>query len=178
MHLLYVRTPAKGGSGAESREGYASLDSLREISGLPAWRVWELIDDLQELDLVSCIWDSRALRSPSSTGVSGETSGDLRFLRCTQAGLTDEGRSHPPLLEYHRLREQRRWEAAGLTTGRTRQRRAQPRRRYPGSSPPWTHRTSRGYHLYRPQVQAARRLAYLACVLVLLILLVLVIVLT
>lgn len=171
MHLLYVRTPNRGGSEAESRNGYASLDSLREISRLPAWRVWELIEDLQELDLVDCIWDSRAARAPAPAGTgSGETSGDLRFLRCTQAGLTAEGRSYPPLLEYHRLREQRRREAMSPATGRTRQRQTQPRRRYPVGRPQWTRQPSRGYQVYRPRVQAARRLAYLVCALCVLIL--------
>lgn len=156
MHLLYVR--------GSDRDGYASLDSLREVSGLPAWRVWELVDDLQDLGLVSCIWDSRVLRAPSPASTSRETSGDLRFLRCTQAGLTEAGRSYPPLLEYHRLRTQRRWETAGLATGRTRQRQARPRRQYLASKTArWKHRPSRGYHVYRPQAQAARRLAYLAC---------------
>lgn len=163
MHLLYV----KGSKDTTaSRGNYASLDSLREVSGLPAWRVWELVDDLQELGLVSCIWDSRSLRSPAPASAAGGASGDLRFLRCTQAGLTEAGRSYPPLLEYHRLRTQRRWETSGLATGRTRQRQAQPRRRYLESkTAQWKHRPAQAYHVYRPQAQAARRLVYLACAL-------------
>lgn len=163
MHLLHVRGSGKAG-GEGSRKGHASLDSLRELSGLPAWRVWELVDDLQELGLVSCIWDSRTLRTPSPASLSGGASGDLRFLRCTQAGLTETGHSYPPLLEYQRLRTQRRWESSGLAPGRTRQRQAQPRRRYLASkAAQWKRQPSRAYHLYRPQAQAARRLAYLAC---------------
>ena len=182
MHLLYVRTTEKNGAaGTVFREGYASLDSLREVSGLPAWRVWELIEDLQELDLVSCIWDSRALRAPSSTRAARETAGDLRFLRGTQAALTGEGRSYPPLLEYHRLREQRHWERPGLATGRTRQLQTQTRpreRRQTGRRLEQARQPSRGYHVYRPREQAARRLAYLACAFVLLILVAVVTVLT
>lgn len=165
MHLLYVK--GSGGRGAPGyRNGYASLDSLREVSGLPAWRVWELVDDLQELGLASCIWDSRASRAPaapSSASAPGSASGDLRFLRCTQIGLTEAGHSYPPLREYHRLRTQRRWETSGLAPGRTRQRQTHPRRRYLASKTlQWKHRPSRAYHVYRPQAQAARRLGYLA----------------
>lgn len=168
MHLLYVRGSGARGA-ANSRSGYTSLDSLREVSGLPAWRVWELVDALQELGLVSCIWDSRARSSPSvpSPGSSaGGASGDLRFLRCTQAGLTEAGRSYPPLQEYHRLRAQRRWETSGLATGRSRQSPAYIRRQYLASkTAQWRHRPSQPYQIYRPQAQAARRLAYLAAVL-------------
>lgn len=165
MHLLYVRT-TYAGPGSASRQGYASLDSLRGVSGLPAWRLWELIEDLQELDLVSCVWDSRASKAPASRQLSGESSDDLRFLRSTLAGLTAEGRSYPPLLEYHRMRDRGRWDTAGPAPGRTRRRQSLPRRpRYPGGKLRWTHRPARGYHLYRPQAQAVRRLAYLACLL-------------
>lgn len=170
MHLLYAGTEDKGG-GADYREGFASLDSLREASGLPAWRVWEIIDDLQELDLVTCIWVSGGLRSPSSAGVSGETSSDLRFLRGTRAGLTPEGRSYPPLLEYRRQKQHRRREKPDSKIGQARHQQALPSRpRHPGRRPERIPQTSRGYQIYRPREQAARRLTYLACTLCLVLL--------
>lgn len=170
MHLLYAGTEDKGGD-SDYREGFASLDSLREVSGLPAWKVWEIIEDLQELDLVTCIWVSRGLKSPSSAGVSGETSADLRFMRGTRAGLTHDGRAYPPLLEYDRLRHTRRREKPDLGAAQPRNRQALPTRpRYANRKPERIPQASRGYRIYRPREQAARRLAYLVCALCLVIL--------
>lgn len=159
MHLLYVRTTQKGGqAGARVRNGYTSLDSLRQVSGLPAWRVWELIDGLQELDLVSCIWDSRVPRTPAP-----EQNADGRFLHCTQVGLTAEGRSYPPLHDYHRLQDPSRREPGEG------QRRPETGRE-PEREPRQERRPPQGYRVYRPQVRAARRLAVLACVFAVLVL--------
>jgi hypothetical protein len=161
MHLLYTGRAEKRGAGYQ--EGYASLDSLREVSGLPAWRVWELIEELQERDLVSCIWVSRGLRSPSAED-SRETSADLRFLRGTQAGLTSEGLSYPSLADYRGVRQQRRWERPDPKTGQARPRQASPPRA-PSRKLERIPQASGGYHLYRPREQAARRLLYLVCLL-------------
>lgn len=172
MQLLYSPKAGKNGNaGPGHRESGASLDTLREASGLPAWQVWELVDDLQEWDLVNCIWDSRPLRAQSSTQVSGETSGDLRFLHCTQAELTDKGLSYPPLLEYHRQRRHRLWEKPAPAADLTHQRQAPPRRpRYSKHRPKIMQQPSRAYHIYKPREQAARRLAYLSVVLCVMIL--------
>jgi hypothetical protein len=165
MHLLYAGTE-DGGGDSDYREGFASLDSLREVSGLPAWKVWEIIEDLQELDLVTCIWVSGGLKSPSSADVSGETSDDLRFMRGTRAGLTQDGRAYPPLLEYDRLRHRRRREKPDLGAARPRNRQSLPTRpRYASRKPERIPQASRGYHIYRPRERAARRLAYLVCAL-------------
>lgn len=196
MSLIYTRTAERGRPG--TREGYASLDSLREASGLSARRVWEVVDHLQELDLVSCIWDSRALKDSSSSAQdSQKNSGDQRFLRGTQARLTDEGRSYPPLLEFRSQREHKQergsrssrsfgssestadhrrdrrqdsaWPDRPETTFQepqqpqeSQQRASQPvsgpdRPQYPQQQPP------RGYHVFRPREQAARRLVFLVC---------------
>lgn len=190
MHLLYVRRPEKNADsaarGAVIREGYASLESLREVSGLPAWRVWELTEELQELGLVSCVWNSRALRSQSSAESPVETSGDSRFLRGTQVALTDRGHSYPPLLEYHSQRQQKSWEKprpvrerSERSQERSQERSSgihqsrQPRQsagRWPARRLEPLNQPSRAYHIYRPREQAARRLKYLACTFFLLIL--------
>lgn len=167
MHLLYARATGKGGGYIPGvREGYASLDTLREVSGLLARRVWEVVEELQELDLVDCVWDSRSLKSLSSTRGSGETSGELRFLRGTQASLTNKGLSYPPLLEYRRLRLNRRWENPSPQKEHVDHRQSMPRpQRQPMRKLHIMQQPSQGYHLYRPREQAARRLAYLACAL-------------
>lgn len=166
LHLLYTRI-AERGVDSRFREGYASLDSLREISRMPAWLVWELTEELQDLGLVNCVWNSRGLDSLSSRGLE-EPSSELRFLRGTQVGLTEEGRSYPPLLEYHQQRQQRRWEKPRASTSRD-SGRSQPR---PGNPSPGRrparrleplNQPSRAYHVYCPREQAARRLVYLAC---------------
>jgi hypothetical protein len=162
MHLLYAGT---GDGDSDYREGFASLDSLREVSGLPAWKVWEIIEDLQELDLVTCIWVSGGLKSPSSAGVSGETSADLRFMRGTRAGLTHDGRAYPPLLEYDRLRHRGRREKPDLSASQPRNRQSLPTRPRYASRRPEISQASRGYQIYRPRERAARRLAYLVCAL-------------
>lgn len=156
IDLLYSWVKSKSAR-PEFRRGYASLDTLREASELPAWRVWEIIDDLQELGLVSCIWDPRPLR------VYSETSEDLRFLRCTQAGLTNKGLSYPPLLEYRRLRQHRRRKKLAAATDHIPQRQAPPRRpRYPRHKPGIMRHHPREFNVHRPREQAVRRLAYLA----------------
>lgn len=163
MHLLYAGTDDRGGD-SDYREGFASLDSLREVSGLPAWKVWEIIEDLQELDLVTCIWVSGGLKSPSSAGVSGETSADLRFMRGTRAGLTHDGRAYPPLLEYDKHHKPRNSTNLGAAQNRSRQ--SLPTRpRYASRKPERIPQSSRGYQIYRPRERAARRLAYLVCAL-------------
>lgn len=169
MHLLYTRSVGKtGGSDPKGvKEGHASLESLRESSGMPAWLVWELTEELQELGFVSCVWDSRALRSPSSENSQTETSGEQRFLLGTQARLTDKGRSYPPLQEYSQQRQQRHWEKPKPTPSKSRQPRPsrpshsrQPaaRKLEPMNQP------SRAYHVYRPRERAARRLVYLSVI--------------
>jgi hypothetical protein len=170
MHLLYTRRAEKRDE-TSHHEGYASLDSLREVSRMPAWRVWEVVEELQERNLVSCIWVSRGLRSPSADA-SRETSSDLRFLRGTQSGLTSEGLSYPPLMEYHQTRQQRHWERPEPNPG---PRQSRPRRQQAPSPPRTPGHTGRkpgslsqapgGYHIYRPREQAARRLLYLVCLL-------------